>query len=377
MKVVIIGASTPGLFAAYLLAKGGVEVEVYERMGTLGWPPRTIIVTSKLNEILDFSPEEAIINQVNYLELFSKSSSARVALRCPDLVVERRKLIELLARLAATAGAKIILGHQFEALARYGKKLVIGLKDLETNAERQIPANILVGADGTLSSVSRAVSRNGHRLAALIQARVRMPHAGRKDTCEVWFVSQETKYFYWLIPESNEAAAVGLIAEDAQGAKASLMGFLEERQLQPLEFQSALVPMHRFEYGGNVLGPDGNIFIVGDAAAQVKTTTVGGVVTGLHGARALANAILHGKDYQGELRKLKLELNLHLLVRNVLNRFNEEDYDQLIQMLEGGLKEVIEGWTRDELSQSFWRLIWKEPRLITLGAKALLSSVFP
>ena len=194
---------------------------------------------------------------------------------CPDLVIERRKLIELLARLAETAGAKIILRHQFEGLARFGKKLVVGLKDLETKEERQTPADILVGADGTLSAVSRAVSRNGHRLAALIQARVLIPSAGRNDTCKVWFASNQTKYFYWLIPESNEAAAVGLIAEDAHRAKASLMGFLQERQLQPLEFQSALVPMHRFEYKGNVLDPDGNILFVGDAAAQVKTTTVG------------------------------------------------------------------------------------------------------
>ena len=375
MKVIIIGASTPGLFTAYLLAKGGAEVEVYERMHTLGWPPRTIIVTSKLNEILEFIPEEAIINKINYLELFSKSSSARVALSCPDLVIERRKLIELLACLAETAGAKIILRHQFEGLVRCGKKVVVGLKDLETKEERQIPADILVGADGTLSTVSRAVSRNGHRLAALIQARVHIPYAGRNDTCKVWFVSNQTKYFYWLIPESNEAAAVGLIAEDAHRAKASLMGFLQERQLQPLEFQSALVPMHRFEFRGNILDPNGNIFIVGDAAGQVKITTVGGVVTGLYGARALASAILNGKNYHGELRKLKLELNLHLLVRHILNRFNNENYDELIQMLEGGLKEVLEGWTRDELSHSFWRLIWKEPRLITLGAKAFVSSM--
>src|SRR3974377_907373 len=107
MKAVIIGASTPGLFTAYLLAKGGVEVEVYERMHSLGSPPRTLIVTSKLNEILDFIPEEAIINKIRYLELFSKSSSAKVALNSPDLVIERRKLIELLVRMATSSGAKI------------------------------------------------------------------------------------------------------------------------------------------------------------------------------------------------------------------------------------------------------------------------------
>ena len=83
MRVIIIGASTPGLFTAYLLAKGGVEVEVYERMHTLGWPTRTIIVTSKLNEILDFIPQEAIINKVNYLELFFEIELGKSRVRLP------------------------------------------------------------------------------------------------------------------------------------------------------------------------------------------------------------------------------------------------------------------------------------------------------
>ena len=35
MKIIIIGASTPGLFAAFLLARSGADVEVYERSGKL------------------------------------------------------------------------------------------------------------------------------------------------------------------------------------------------------------------------------------------------------------------------------------------------------------------------------------------------------
>ena len=69
-------------------------------------------------------------------------------------------------------------------------------------------------------------------------------------------------------------------------------------------------------------------------------------------------------------------LTLFLLMRHILNRFNNENYDELMTLLKGGLKEVLEEWTRDELSRSFWKLISKEPRLITLGAKAILRSMF-
>ena len=57
------------------------------------------------------------------------------------------------------------------------------------------------------------------------------------------------------------------------------------------------------------------------------------------------------------------------------NRFNDEDYDDLLGMLDGELKEVLQEQTRDELTYSFLRLLPAEPRLITLGAKALLKSL--
>ena len=58
----------------------------------------------------------------------------------------------------------------------------------------------------------------------------------------------------------------------------------------------------------------GEIYLVGDGAAQVKVTTVGGLVTGLRGAKAAANAILRRSDYVKELRALKRELSLHLVI---------------------------------------------------------------
>jgi flavin-dependent dehydrogenase len=202
-----------------------------------------------------------------------------------------------------------------------------------------------------------------------------LPENVKSDTFQVWFDSEQTKYFYWLIPECDRTAAVGLIADDARQAEAYLAAFLRDRELEPLEFQSAMVPVHRFGYVGEVLSKGRNVFAVGDAAAQVKVTTVGGVVTGLNGAKALTHAILNGRNYSKSLRELKHELNLHLLIRQVLNRFTEGDYDELIGMINGGLKDILEEWTRDELKNSFLRMIWNEPRLITLGAKALLKSL--
>src|SRR4030042_6027395 len=118
MKVVIIGASISGLYTAMLLAKQGVDVEVYDRMDALGWPSRTLIVTGKIKEVLDSVPEEMILNQGKYLEVFSKSRATRLELSCPDLIVERSRFVEFLAHMAEGAGARIILSDSFEGFVQ-------------------------------------------------------------------------------------------------------------------------------------------------------------------------------------------------------------------------------------------------------------------
>ncbi len=375
MKVTIVGASISGLYTAALLAKQGVDVEIYDRMDVLGGPSRTLIVTGKIGEILDSIPEEIVLNQVKYLELFSRSRTARLELNYPDLIVEKRKLVEMFARRAEEAGGRIILGHRFEGFARFGRKVVVTLRHLETNETKQISTDILVGADGVHSAVGQAASRDGHAVAALAQARVTLPEDRDRGTYRVWFDTSRTNYFYWMIPESDRVAAVGLIADDVSHAQSRLSEFLQERDLEAIEFQSSVVPIHQFRSADGTMDPSRNIFVVGGAAAQVKATTVGGVVPGLYGAKALAQAILNGRNYRKELGGLKMELHLHLLVRHVLNRFSDQDYDELIGMLDGGLKEILQEWTRDELTQCFLRMIWAQPRLITLGARVFLRSL--
>ncbi|MBI4470572.1 MAG: NAD(P)/FAD-dependent oxidoreductase [Acidobacteria bacterium] len=375
MQVTIIGGSAPGLFAAYLFASAGARVGVYERASVLGSPLRTLIVTRRINEVLGFVPEEAITNQISRFDLFSRSESGRIKLTEPDLIIERGRLIELLARRALEKGVAIHLNQSFRDFAQVGRKVVASFKDLATAEEHHVRSDVLVGADGTFSAVSRAASRNGHHLTSLLQARVPLPENLDRSTVQVWFDAGRTKYFYWIIPESEGVAAVGLIADDARQAGAQLTAFLEERQWTPLDFQASMIPMHKFEDPNGLVTLGRNVYLIGDAAAQVKVTTVGGVVTGLRGAKALVDVIVHGRDVRGELQRLKRELDLHLLLRQLLNAFTDDDYDELIRMLDGKLRGVVAERTRDELGESFLKLIRAEPRLMKLGARALLRMV--
>ena len=279
--------------------------------------------------------------------------------------------------MAEEAGAQIHLGYQFEGFFQAGKKMVLNLRNLKKDKPFTPLSDILVGADGASSAVARAISYDGHIPTTLLQARVALPKEGASDTCQVWFDPDYTKYFFWSIPECSELSTIGLIAEDDRQARAGLEAFLKERGLKPLEFQGAKVPLYRWSGLRGGESWRGGVFLVGDAAAQVKVTTVGGVVTGLYGAKALANVLTKGGNYQKELRMLTRELNLHLFLRRILNKFRDEDYDELIEMLKGRLKDLLQTWSRDELRRFFLKMILIEPRMISIVAKAFIRSANP
>jgi flavin-dependent dehydrogenase len=375
MKIIIIGASTTGLFAASLLSRAGANVEVYERSGALDFAPRTLIVTEKISEVLGFVPEEVILNEVRHVELFSRSRSTTLKLARPDLIIERQKLLLLLARMAEEAGAKIFLGRRFLSFTSSGEGVNVVFRDSSASINRQTKADVLIGADGAFSGVARSASHNGHFQTALLQARVRINNEINRDTYRVWFDPARTKYFYWLIPESDEIAAVGLIADDARQAGGALKSFLQEQGMEPIDYQASMVPMHKFQYFARVDEISRNVFLIGDAAAQVKVTTVGGVVTGLRGARAVVEAILNGKKNGKEASKLKRELDLHLLVRRLLDGFDDLDYDTLIDFLNGELTEIVSNQTRDDLSRMYLDLVSSQPKLLILGARAFLRGL--
>jgi flavin-dependent dehydrogenase len=366
-----VGASVAGLFAAYHLARRGLPVRVYDAQPALDPAPRTLIVTPALLDLLDFDAEEAILNRTRAFELISPDASARITLREPDLIIERDGLMALLARKVEEAGGELVFGHRLEEMENH--RAVPALHFSTDNGGREILAPRVLGADGAESVVAGAAQLDGLERVALLQARVSLPADLAPDTVRVWFDRSTTRFFYWLIPESPQTGVAGLIADTQAQAKEALERFLAAHHLDPISYQDdALVPLHPLRFGPGRSSQDDHVLLVGDAAGQVKVTTVGGVVTGMRGARAAARAILRGTPYAFELRRLRRELNCHALVRRMLDGFTDEDYDQLLRMLNQWGRGVLRRYNRDELARAVWRLLPAQPRWLLLGARALV-----
>src|SRR5229473_4419787 len=371
--VAVIGGSASGFFTASLLARAGCSVQVLERSEELDPTPRTLIVTNHMRTLLGEVGERAVINEIRKFELFTDGRAAQVPLERPDLIIERAQLIRGLAGQARSQGAKISFGNRFVSLESNGNGLRVGVERTRQARTDELHADVVVGADGALSRVAQAAGWPRQPTVPLVQAIVRVPADMPLDTVRVWFVPDDTPYFYWLIPESRERAVLGLIGEDGQETRRCLEQFMEKRGFTPLGFQGARIPVYdRWTPVERRVGA-GRVFLVGDAAGQVKVTTVGGIVTGFRGAIGVSEAIMNGGESR-ELRSLRRELDLHLLIRKTIHQFKQADYSRLVDLMNASTRRSLSQYTRDEASRVLWNIALSQPRLLLLGLRGLLSA---
>jgi flavin-dependent dehydrogenase len=368
-EAIVVGGSAAGLYTAVLVARGGRRVRILEAAPELNPESRTLIVTRHLRDLLPEAAAASAVNEIRRFELFTDGRSAQVALAQPDLIIERARLIRALAAEAAQSGAVMDCDTRFLAVAPNARGLRL---EVESGGKREeLHAADVVGADGAASRVARSAGWPPLDTVPLLQAIVRLPKDCPADTVRVWFVPDDTPYFYWLIPESPERAAFGLIAEDGRDAARCLTRFLEKKGIEPLEWQGARIPAYRGWVPVRRRLGLGHVYLVGDAAAQVKVTTIGGVVTGFRGARGVAEAIL-SNGRSAKLHSLRRELGTHWLIRRALHHFEQEDYSRLVDLLNTSARSSLGEVTRDEAARLLWQMIRRQPRLALLGLRGLL-----
>ncbi len=376
-QIAIVGGSAAGLFTAYLLARAGREVQVFEGQDQLDSASRTLIVTDRMRETLGGLGEKAVVNEIRQFELFTDGRAAQIALRRPDLVIERSTLINELAGAAQGAGARVLFGRKLLSLHGQDHSLTLRMGRSQGGGTEEAQFRIVVGADGAGSRVAQAAGWRKQRTVPLVQTVVDLPPGMPPSTVRVWFVPDDTPYFYWLIPHSPTQAVVGLIGEHASETRLALERFMEKHHLNPLEYQGARIPVYTGWIPVRRQLTGGDVYLVGDAAGHVKVTTVGGIVTGFRGAIGVSEAILNGGSSR-KLGALRRELNTHLLIRKLIHGFNQADYSRLVDLLNARTRKDLASHTRDEPGGVLLRLCLHQPRLLLLGLRALISGAsFP
>jgi len=424
-EVAVVGASAAGLYIAMKLAREGVRVRVYEAATAIDPPRRTLIVTDKFREQMGLFANNVIVNEIHVFELFANGSQASVELDRPDLIIERADLVKVLAKEAMAEGAEIITGRRLVNLkartsdtgrsspstssseqdgADAGTRGAIQLTFEGSNAAETFVtmSDTVIGADGAFSVVAQCAGWPRQPTVPLVQAIVELPDDMSPESTRVWFEPEDTPYFYWLIPEGPGRGGLGLIADEKPGGKnpqEALESFMEKQGLKAMEFQAAKIPLYLKWTPVHRRVGAGDVYLVGDAAGQVKVSTVGGIVTGFRGAQGVADELLHsngtgsgqtevGRDgpfltsrarisaddagSNAEIRALRRELDLHLGIRRALHDFNSADYSRLLSLLSNSAKSQLRRFHRDEAWRLMTHLVWRQPRLLSLGIKNFL-----
>lgn len=352
--IAIVGAGPAGSHLAYLLAKAGKEVHVFEEHSSVGEPVQcTGIVTSGVSE---FAPAgKYVVNRIRDARIVAPNGEAvGVRFSSDNLIIDRTKFDRCLAERAEKAGARYHLDHR--CLSHNGN-------DVEFSAgsgrRKHVTADIVVGADGPNSAVAKSAGLFGEREFFMgVQATIRLEN---DNTVEF---STGFGDFAWLVPESKSRVRIGLCTRGS--AHQTFDAFMKWRigmsyEKRIVSRQAGLIPV----YDPKVRTHSGNTYLVGDAAGMVKATTAGGILQGMQAAEELATALVEGGDYeQAWRRRIGRDLYLHLLMRKVLDRMSAADYNRLVRLFQKEKnRRVLEEFDRDYPSRYLLRLLLQEPKL--------------
>lgn len=388
--VLVVGAGPAGSTVAEQLARRGHSVMVLEEHARVGRPVQCAGLVSA--RVLELAGSTSMVRTpVHGATVFSPALRA-VSFKAAEpraFVIDRAALDVHLADRAARAGAR------FETGVRFDRRVATGSDGSEVTAtdragtERTYRARLVVGADGVTSAVARAfrLRRPVEILPAYEAEYGRSP--GDPDEVEVYLGrSVSPGLFGWWIPDGAGGARVGVaVTPGAVSARAyldRLVARIEQRYGQPLGpplgYIASGIPVGTVP---RIVG-DG-VLLVGDAAAQVKPLSGGGIFTGMRAAAIaadVADAALRGGDLSaGRLEpyprrweaELGPEISRALSLRKMFVRLTDAELESLIAAVQSSemRASIVAFGDIDFPTHVVRQLLRQSPSLVRLFPKAL------
>lgn len=261
--------------------------------------------------------------------------------------------------------AYVIDREQFDK--NLGKDLEISFNERFLAAERKNDAveirtnkgvyhsRYLVGSDGAVSKVRKYVTQKKPRYLKSVQHTIECTHDKN-------MISFFLKPFSWIIPQGRRECRVGVISEHPADDLPLLKG-------KVIKKTGGLIPI------GSIQTYRNNIFLIGDAAAQVKPLTGGGLYYGIKAADIAGDLFLEGQidKYDAEWkREFGKQIRFGLLGRGIYEHISGKDMVRFYNFVKEN-RSKIERSCEFDRHTSMLKIILSSPKIWPLFMKYLFK----
>jgi geranylgeranyl reductase family protein len=393
LDVAVVGAGPAGTRTARFLAEAGLSVVVLEEHPEVGVPVQCAGLMSD-RVFQELGEEPAVLNSVSGARIHAPSGhSISFDAGAPRAkVVDRTAFDQVLAARATDAGATLQLGNRVLEARTSHAGCSLRVRDTMSpgSGMEELVCRAIVGADGPSSLVrsSLGLPRPRHKLIGY-QVAFSSPRPVPTDHVDL-FAGRDVApgFFAWVIPRDDHSGLLGLASEPGgMPPKARLEAFMVRPTIRELLPGIEPTAAHA---GAIPLGPiprpvSDRAVLVGDAAAQAKATSGGGVYPGLVAARHASEALLTAME-EGDLsaralaaypkafdREVGTELVRAARLRRSFRAMSDRMVDDLILALDDPelLDTIVSEGDIEFPSRLVRALLRRSPRLVRLAGPLL------
>jgi len=413
--VVVVGGGPAGCMAAKYAAKEDASTLILEEDAEIGEPVQCAgLISKRAIEESEIKNSKSFIScELKGAILHSHSYELRIESLSPEkraFAIRRSVFDKELAKEAQKEGADIILRSKVESVKKRGKetKLTIMTATANANGEKEIRANVVIGADGMRSVVAKMAGLNvAKNFLNCVQIE------GEYEIDEAFaeiFVGKTIApgFFAWVIPIDENIARIGLCIDKRFSPHPNPVSFLKRILSEhpiiakrykgstsnftagriPIPISVGLRGQLRMQGQKTVKIDDGvGMLLVGDAAAQVKPITGGGVYYGMKcgkiAGEIAAKACLEEdmnllKAYEKRWRKeIGKEIAFGLKIHRLRCVISDKDFDTICRVLsQYDMMQLITNRGDMDYPSFVLRELLKNPRIIKLMAKNIISYLY-
>jgi len=292
IDILIVGCGVSGATTALAAADKAASVTILEEHQSVGVPSHCSghVGIRGFKQFAPTLPEKIIENEIKGAVLTAPNGRSLTLARSDPvtLVLNRTEFDQHLTRLALKKGADLHVNSRVESVKRFDHGFQVKLDP--SKYPNEYFCKVLIDAGGCGAPVSRYVgipSLNSQTLVNSAQCNVDNISDVESDLVEVYYgQTYAPGFFGWIIPRRDGSAKVGLAAGARTNVHTCFERFLRKHPIVSPKLKNAKIlskPMyHPIPVGGTRAKTYADRFLsVGDAAAQVKPTTGGGIVFGL------------------------------------------------------------------------------------------------